>query len=153
MKLITTLLLIVLIYTGMTQSVSAQEKQLTPKEQKKYEKQQQKIRAAFFKMVDDNKDNKITKYEFGMHVCESAFKVFDVNKDQIVTLDEWIKIEILADAKTRFKERDTNSDGKLTFKEFAEPDTLSVLYLVFTTMDKNRDGVLTKKEVMAKHEG
>ena len=52
----------------------ADEQSCTDKPQEKQAADKEQCQKAFFEMVDDNKDNKITKVEFCNHVFETSFK-------------------------------------------------------------------------------
>lgn len=55
-------------------------------------------------------------------VRAKAFKRWDTNKDDILTLEEYQSgLKGQEDLEARFKNFDKNSDGKLTREEFVEP--------------------------------
>jgi Ca2+-binding EF-hand superfamily protein len=69
---------------------------------------------------------------------ESAVSVFDMNKDGVVTLEEF-----RAYWRGNFKELDTDKDGKVTAEEFT-----SGMKQAFGRMDANKDNVLVVQEMV-----
>ena len=98
-------------------------------------------RQQIMASADKNGDGKIDRVEFLERMREAFFFV-DANKDGVLTLDEYQRIEG-ADPKG-FARADRNHDGKLALEEF-----LKAVNEDFDAADTNHDGVLDEEEVKA----
>jgi Ca2+-binding EF-hand superfamily protein len=103
--------------------------------------QQPLTRKQIMETADKNRDGKIGRVEFLERMREAFFFV-DANKDGVLTLEEYRRIEG-ADARG-FARADRNKDGKLSIDEFLKAVTED-----FDAADKNDDGVLDEEEVKA----
>jgi len=98
-------------------------------------------RQQIMASADKNGDGKIDRVEFLERMREAFFFV-DANKDGVLTLDEYQRIEG-ADPRG-FTRADRNHDGKLALEEF-----LKAVNEDFDAADTNHDGVLDEEEVKA----
>lgn len=109
---------------------------------------------AWWTSADDaNHDGVLSSDEFrfmpGVPLAALAaeyFRRLDVNRDQMLSLDEWAFHTIHPAA--RFRVLDRDSDGRLTEAEFAAEGSLPARRLVrdFHVLDADRDGLMSPSE-------
>jgi len=76
---------------------------------------------------------------FAADACIETFEVLDVNKNNALTYDEFIKLEHLKKIPfADMKELNGNKDGIVTFEETCKR--------MFDKADKNRNGEIDRKE-------
>lgn len=109
-----------------------------------------------FDTADVNKDGKLSAGEVSDFYVVSVFDTRDGNKDDRMTLEEWV---VAGDKMqtANFKRRDANKDGVVTKAEAVsyarKHDSLKA---VFTEADTNKDGSVSREEARAfygKNEG
>jgi Ca2+-binding EF-hand superfamily protein len=98
-------------------------------------------RQQIMAFADTNGDGTIDRLEFLERMREAFFFV-DANRDGVLTLDEYQRLEG-ADPRG-FARADRNHDGKLSLEEF-----LKAVNEDFDAADTNNDGVLEEEEVKA----
>jgi EF hand len=71
-----------------------------------------KAAAALFDRLDINHEGTLDRREVGRRLSAKEFAAADVDKDKMLTTDEYLTI-----VEQRFKATDTDNDGTLTGKE------------------------------------
>ncbi len=77
---------------------------------------------AFFKLIDRNRDGRVSLAEYRTQPDEARFPLIDLDGDQSLSLEEFIGTiqakEQVAAAEKSFKTKDKDADGSLSFEEF-----------------------------------
>ena len=104
-----------------------------------------------FKNMDADNDGKVSRQEFSRYMAKDSFDILDLNKDGILTPEEWKKMNFLAESDKKqevFRHVDKNANKRITFPEFSNyAERYSNIEEAFMTMDKNKDGSLSPDEV------
>ena len=100
-----------------------------------------------FKAMDANHDGKVSREEFSNAVKTAAFQKLDTDKNQFITLDEWLRKDTSPDARQHFESLDTNKDGKISRTEFlALPNKNTNIDEQFAELDKIKDNFIVPDE-------
>ncbi len=103
-----------------------------------------------FRKADLNNDGRVSRDEFGQLMIEDAFRLFDANKDGVVTLKEYVAN---GGSPAAFSKIDRNGDGKVTLEEAKSSKfAIDAMTVSFYGADTNNDGYVTMDEALSYRE-
>lgn len=104
-----------------------------------------------FKSIDSDTDGRVSEKEFSEDMNENAFDRIDVDKNKMISMQEWEPLAEVTNKKKHmelFESIDRDRDRRISFLEFSDyAERHSNIEEAFIGLDKDRNNSLSPDEI------